>query len=95
MWLDRAIRLLEKHHIAVVLGTPTAGPPAWLTHKYPETLRVEPDGQRVAPGNRAHGSPTSVKYREFCRGIAEEMAKRSAAIRMLWAGRLTTNTATL
>jgi beta-galactosidase len=76
VWLDRSIRLLEKHHIAVVLGTPTAGPPAWLTHKYPETLRVEPDGQRVAPGNRAHGSPTSVKYREFCRRIAEEMAKR-------------------
>jgi beta-galactosidase len=75
-WLDRAIRLLEKHHIAVLLGTPTAGPPAWLTHKYPETLRVEPDGQRVAHGNRAHGSPTSVKYRELCRGIAEGEALR-------------------
>ncbi len=78
-WLDRAIRLLEKHHIAVVLGTPTAGPPAWLTHTYPETLRVEPDGQRVAHGNRAHASPTSVKYLEFCRRIAEEMAKRYAS----------------
>ena len=30
-WLDRAIRLPEKHHLAVVLGTPTGGPPAWLT----------------------------------------------------------------
>lgn len=75
-WLDRAIRLAEKHHIAIVLGTPTAAPPAWLTQKYPETLRVEPDGQRVTHGNRAHGSVTSVKYREFCRRIAEEMAKR-------------------
>ena len=75
-WLDRAIRLLERHHIVVVLGTPTAGPPAWLTYKYPETLRVEPDGQRVEHGNRAHGSVTSVKYQEFSRRIAEEMAKR-------------------
>jgi len=75
-WLDRAIRLTEKHHIAVVLGTPTAAPPAWLTQKYPETLRVEANGERVTHGNRAHGSVTSVKYREFCRRIAEEMAKR-------------------
>ena len=75
-WLDRAIRLAEKHHLAVVLGTPTAGPPAWLTKKYPETLRVESNGQRETHGNRAHGSVTSLKYREFCRRIAEEMAKR-------------------
>lgn len=75
-WLDRAIRLAEKHHVAVVLGTPTAAPPAWLTQKYPETLRVETDGQRVTHGNRAHGSVTSAKYREFCRRIADEMAKR-------------------
>jgi beta-galactosidase len=74
-WLDRAIRLAEKHHVAIVLGTPTAAPPAWLTHKYPETLRVEANGLRVTHGNRAHGSVTSVKYREFCRRIAEEMSK--------------------
>ena len=74
-WLDRAIRQAEKHHIAVVLGTPTAAPPAWLTEKYPEVLRVDSNGQRVTHGNRAHGSVTSVKYREFCRRIAEEMAK--------------------
>jgi beta-galactosidase len=75
-WLDRAIRLADKHHIAVVLGTPTGGPPAWLTQKYPETLRVDENGKRMVHGNRAHGSVTSVKYREFCRRIAEEMAKR-------------------
>ncbi len=60
-WLDHAIRLAEKHHIVVVVGTPTAGPPAWLTQKYPETLRVESDGQRVTHGNRAQGSVTSPK----------------------------------
>jgi beta-galactosidase len=74
-WLERAIRQAEKHHIAVVLGTPTAAPPAWLTERYPEVLRVDSNGQRVTHGNRAHGSVTSVKYREFCHHIAEEMAK--------------------
>src|ERR1700743_3673169 len=27
-WVGRAVRLAEKHHIAVVLGTPSAAPPA-------------------------------------------------------------------
>ncbi|HTP67473.1 MAG TPA: beta-galactosidase [Dongiaceae bacterium] len=75
-WLERAIRAAEKHHIAIVLGTPTAGPPAWLTQKYPETLRVDENGKRAVHGNRAHGSVTSFKYRELCHRIAEEMAKR-------------------
>ena len=46
-WLDRSIVLAAKHHIAVVLGTPMAAPPAWLTHEYPDTLGMDTDGQRV------------------------------------------------
>ena len=75
-WLDHAIRLAEKHHLLVVLDTPTAAPPAWLTLKYPDTLRMEKDGRRVTHGNRAQGSVTSARYREFCRRIATEMARR-------------------
>jgi beta-galactosidase len=75
-WLDRAIRLAEKHHILVVLDTPTAGPPAWLTQKYPDTLRMDTDGRRVTHGNRTQGSVTSARYREFCRRIAAQMARR-------------------
>jgi beta-galactosidase len=75
-WLDRAIRLAEKHHIAVVLGTPTAAPPAWLTQKYPDTLRTETDGRRVTHGNRAQGNVTSARYRDYCRRMAMELARR-------------------
>jgi beta-galactosidase len=75
-WLDRSIRLAEKHNVAIVLGTPTATPPAWLTQKYPETLRVEETGKMVTHGTRAQGSVTSVKYRELCKRITEEMGKR-------------------
>jgi len=75
-WLDRAIALAAKHHIVSVLGTPTATPPAWLTLKHPEILRIEPDGQRVTHGNRAHASAASAIYREYCRKIAEQMAVR-------------------
>ncbi len=75
-WLERAVAAAAKHHIVSVLGTPTATPPAWLTQKYPEILRVEPDGRRVTHGNRAHASATSPIYREYCRKISTEMAKR-------------------
>ncbi len=73
-WLERAINLAAKHDIVSVLGTPTGAPPAWLTHKYPDTLRVDEKGQRAVHGNRAHGSVASPRYREFCRQIAEQMA---------------------
>lgn len=73
-WLDRAIALAAKHHIAVVLGTPTAAPPAWLTTKYPQTLRVSEDGQRAEHGNRQQFSFTDPLYRKFAHDIAEQMA---------------------
>lgn len=75
-WLYRAIRLAEKHHIAVVIGTPTAAPPAWLTEKYPETLRTLEDGRKDAHGNRAQFDFSDPKYRELCRIIATRLAER-------------------
>ena len=77
-WLERAVALAAKHHIVTVLGTPTATPPAWLTKKYPEVLRVEETGLRVTHGNRAHASVSSPFYRQLCRVIVEQMVKRFA-----------------
>ena len=74
-WLDRAIALAAKHHIAVVLGTPTAAPPAWLTSKYPDTLRVDEDGRHAEHGNRQHFSFASPRYRIFAHRIALRMAQ--------------------
>ncbi len=73
-WLERAITLAAKHHICVVLGTPTAAPPAWLTTKYPETLRIDENGRRDEHGNRQQFSFADPKYRELAHGIAEQMA---------------------
>lgn len=75
-WVDRAIRLAEKHHIYVVLGTPTAAPPAWLTQKYPETLRTMEDGRKDQHGNRQQFDWSDPKYRELAYKIAEQMAIR-------------------
>src|ERR1700761_6287355 len=75
-WLDHAIELAAKHHICVVLGTPTAAPPAWLTTKYPDTLRVDENGIRDEHGNRQQFSFVSTRYRKFAHEIAEKMAER-------------------
>jgi beta-galactosidase len=75
-WLDHAIAAAARHNIYVVLGTPTAAPPAWLTEKYPEVLRVNADGSVEQHGNRQQFSFVSPKYRELCAGIAAEMGKR-------------------
>jgi len=75
-WLDHAIADAARHHIYVVLGTPTAAPPAWLTTKYPETLRIGEDGRRDQHGNRQQFNWANPKYRELARDIAERMAKR-------------------
>ena len=75
-WLDRAIRAAEKHHIAIVLGTPSAAPPAWLTQKYPETLRTEPGGRKDEHGNRQQFDWSDPHYRELAARIATKMAER-------------------
>ncbi len=75
-WLERAINLAGKHQIFVVLGTPTATPPAWLTDKYPQTLRVDDNGRREEHGNRLQYNFADPKYRQFCSDIVGRMAKR-------------------
>jgi beta-galactosidase len=75
-WLDRAIRLAGAHGLSVVIGTPTAAPPAWLTYGHPETFRVDADGRPAQHGNRTHFSFTSPRYREYCRKVASAMAER-------------------
>ncbi len=75
-WLDRAVAAAAKHDIYTVIGTPTAAPPAWLTQKYPETLRVYEDGRRSQHGNRQQFNWANPKYREMARKIADQLAKR-------------------
>jgi beta-galactosidase len=75
-WLERAVNVAGKAGLAVVIGTPTAAPPAWLTQKYPDVLAVRESGRPESHGGRCHYSPTSPQYREFCRKIAAALAQR-------------------
>ena len=75
-WIDHAISTAAKHGIYTVLGTPSAAPPAWLTQKFPETLRLRDNHLPAEHGNRQHFNFANSKYRELARKIAEQMARR-------------------
>lgn len=74
-WLDRAIARAAAHGMVCVIATPTAGPPAWLTSRYPEVLRIQADGRTLGHGIRQHVSPTHPTFLELCRKLASAMAE--------------------
>ncbi|WP_298986043.1 beta-galactosidase [uncultured Roseibium sp.] len=53
-WLDRAIEVLGKAGLKVVLGTPTATPPQWMIEKHPDMLAVDASGHPRKFGSRRH-----------------------------------------
>lgn len=75
-WLDKAIETLAAAGLDVILGTPTAAPPAWLSHAHPDVLRVDADGRARQHGTRRHVCPNSPTYRHFSRRIAQQMVRR-------------------
>lgn len=75
-WMERAVALAAKHGLVTIIGTPTDTPPAWITTKYPEILRVSEDGKQLQHGSRRHFSIGSAKYRELCARIVEQLARR-------------------
>ncbi len=77
-WLHRSVEILQKHGILVILGTPSAAPPPWLTAKYPEVLMVNDQGLTVQPGGRRFTCPTNKTYRRLSLAIATEMAQAFA-----------------
>ena len=71
---DRAIATFARHGIKIILGTPTATPPKWLTHKYPEVLHVFPNGRAADDQSRRHYCYNSPTYRRLSKRIVERMA---------------------
>ncbi len=74
-WLHTCIRTLAEHGIHVLLCTPTATPPAWLTDQYPETLLTKSSGQKLSHGGRRHYCYTTEVYREHIKRLVETLSK--------------------
>lgn len=76
---DKVLDLAHQYELKVIMGTPTATPPAWLTHRYPEVLNATSEGVPYQHGMRRHYNYSSTKYRELCARITREMANHYKA----------------
>jgi len=75
-WLDRAMDVLAKAGLKIVLGTPTATPPKWLIDRHPDILPVDEKGQVRGFGSRRHYSFSAPVWIEESRRIVEAVARR-------------------
>lgn len=73
-FFDKFLELAHQKDIKVIFCTPTATPPAWLTHKYPEVLNSRVDGTLYRHGMRRHYTYNSTIYQEFTARIVTEIA---------------------
>ncbi len=73
-WMRRAMDLFAKADIKVVLGTPTAAPPIWLTKKHPEILPVDECGRLMHEGTRRASCMNSDVYWDYSRRIVTALA---------------------
>ena len=76
--LSEAVSEAKRLGIFVILGTPTAAPPRWLTEKYPEVLCTNYNGVVMQHGSRQHHNHTSEIYLKYCAAITEAMVKHFA-----------------
>ncbi|MCB0112475.1 MAG: beta-galactosidase, partial [Caldilineaceae bacterium] len=77
-WLDRAVDVLGRHGLKVVMSTPTPVPPPWLLTAHPEICQVDKRGYRQGPGTRREACANQPVYRERSRIIVEQIAQRYA-----------------
>lgn len=76
--LDKIMQMCRENGLKVVLATSTAAHPAWMAKRYPEILRVEPDGRKRKFGSRHNSCPNSPVYRKYSTRLAEKLAERYA-----------------
>ena len=73
-YYDEFLELCTRHSMDVIFCTPTAAPPMWMAHKYPEILNRDQNG-RPYHGPRRHYNYNSPVYRKFSRRIVEKLAR--------------------
>lgn len=75
-WLDRAINVLGKAGLKIVLGTPSATPPFWMVSRFPNMLGVGRDGNSRKFGSRRHYSFSHLGYRQSAAEMATKLSER-------------------
>ena len=75
-WMEEAIGVLAASGLNVVIGTPTASPPAWLVESHPEIQPVDIDGRRHRFGNRRHYCPNQPSYHHATERVVGALVRR-------------------
>ncbi len=74
-WMRRAMDVMHQRKLQVVLGTPTAAPPLWLSQKHPEILPLDAQGRPLHEGTRRACCLNSEVYWEHSRRIVTRLAQ--------------------
>jgi beta-galactosidase len=83
--LDHVFEKAEEIGLKIILGTPTATPPAWLIRKHPEILQKDEYGHVRNFGSRRHYCYNNKIYREYSKIIVGKMAERYSKYGCLYA----------
>ena len=74
-WLHTVVDKLKSAGIGVIIGTPTATPPLWLTKKYPDMLIEYKNGRIMQHSGRRHACSNHPEYLKYSARIVEKLAK--------------------
>lgn len=75
-WLDSIMDGLHENGVRVILATPSAARPIWMSKKYPEVLRMDENHVRHLHGGRQNHCLTSPVYRKKVREMSRMLAER-------------------
>ena len=81
-WMQRAMGVMAEAGLKVVLGTPTAAPPLWLTRKHPEVLPLDERGLPRHGGTRKAYCMNSDVYWGYCKRLITEIGRASCRERV-------------
>jgi beta-galactosidase len=87
-WLDRVVKLCADNGLKVVLCTPSAAPPVWLSKNHPEVLMIDANGRRMEHGTRQQGNWSSPVYRAYVQRINEKLAEHYKDNPAVWGWQL-------
>ncbi|MGD0464932.1 MAG: beta-galactosidase [Tepidisphaeraceae bacterium] len=75
-WLSHCVDLAKQRKLEVILCTPTAAPPIWLSQSVPQTLPMYDGGIVGRFGGRRHYNPLSPEFQDATVRIVQAMADR-------------------
>lgn len=93
-WLRRVMDVMARSDIKVVLCTPTAAPPLWLTSKHPEIRVLDERGLPLCEGTRHGCCLNSDLFWDYSRKIVRAMAEALGDHKQLIAWQIDNSVAT-